>query len=290
MPRPANRGAAWFGGALTAFNGWNNLTVLQKKVPAKSSGQGKYLNRLSMRNLRCFCLVVCCCMIVFGCDKAGTYQNPYYNRMKKLADQVEADPKDKTALSKLEGYTKSWDEWDRFYAYGSIYMLAGKNIGGCRDELIPYIDNALKDPDQATRREAASAICDIGATAVEQTLPTLLQIIQKYQEEDDVWFSIIAVGQLQNRDGSAKALPILFKAAHTPPPEGTQEEAPQMRYYALDSIEKLAKTNGLNVIGDLETLMNESSLPYKTRVASVISELDSTNSAAQVVLTNSIPK
>ncbi len=242
-----------------------------------------------MRNLCGFCLVICC-MIVLGCDKADPYQNPYYNRMKKLADQVEADPKDKTALRRLENYTKSWNEWNRFYAFGNIYILAEKNIGGCRDELIPYIDNALKDQDQATRREAASAICEIGGTTVEQTFPTLVQIIQKYQEYDDVWFSIMAVGQLRNRDASAKVLPILFKAAQTSPPKGTQDEAPQMRYYALESIEKLATNNGLNVIGNLEKLMNESSLPYKNRVAKVISELDSSNSAAQAVLTNLISK
>ena len=80
-------------------------------------------------NLRYFCLMACC-LSVFACGKASSYENPYYDRMKKLTDQVEADPKDKTALHKLESYTKGSDEWDRFYAYVSIYILAGKNVGG----------------------------------------------------------------------------------------------------------------------------------------------------------------
>jgi HEAT repeat protein len=228
------------------------------------------------------------CVVVLGCSKNRALQNSYYDRMKNLADQFEANPSDKAALRKLERYTQNWNEWNRFYAHVYVYELAVKNIGGCRAELIPYIDKALSDPDQATRREAASTICDIGGTAVEQTLPALLQIIQKYQECDDVWFSIEAVSQLRNSTAAAKVLPVLFKVAQIPPPKGTQDEAPQMRVYALDAIEEIAKNNGLNVVDDLEKVKDGSEGSYKIRLGKVIAELERTSSASQSVVTNSI--
>jgi HEAT repeat protein len=239
-----------------------------------------------------YLLLITFCLV--GCKKEikeiRLDENPYYDRMKKLANEAQANPNDKTALRKLEKYTTDSDEWNRYYAYGYLDMLAVQNVGGFQAELIPYMDTALKNPDQAVRREAASTICDIGAIAVDKTLPTLLNIIQKDQENDDVWFSTKAVGKLENPQKAQSILPVLLKVAGVPPPEETQDEAPQVRYYALDSIIELAKKNNLNAIPDLEKLLSVSKSPYKERVAKAILELNPTNEAAKKVLNSAAVK
>ena len=233
-----------------------------------------------------YLLLITFCLV--GCKKENGLYNPYYDRTKKLSDEAQANPADKTALHKLEKYTTDSDYWNRFYAYGSLWELAIKNVGDCQNEVIPYLDKALKDPDQAIRREAASGIGEIGTVAVDKTLSTLLDTIQTEKYEDVVDFSIEAIGKLENRQKAPDALIILLKVANAPPPIGAQEEAPQARYSALNSIVSLAKINNLNAVPELEKLLNESQSPYKERVAKAILELDSTNQIAQKVL--NLPK
>jgi len=124
----------------------------------------------------------------------------------------------------------------------------------------------------------------IGSPAVDKAFAALLAIIQQGKEDDVTWSSITAIGKLENPQKAQVALPILLKAANTPPPGGTPDEAPQIRYFALDSIKKLAKMNGLNVIPALEKLLNENKSPCKERVAQVILGLDPTNTVAQQVI------
>ncbi len=126
-----------------------------------------------------YLLSIVCFLLTVGCKKEIRLdENPYYDRMKKLADEAEANPNDKTALLKLEKYTTDNDYWNSYYAYGYLQILAIKNVGGCQNDLIPYLDKALNNTDHAIRREAASGIAAIGAVAVDKTLPTLLKIIR----------------------------------------------------------------------------------------------------------------
>lgn len=232
-----------------------------------------------------YLLLITFCLV--GCRKENGLSNPYYDRMKKLAEEAQANPNDKTALDKLEKYTTDPDYWNRYYAYCYLEELAIKNVGDCQNEVIPYLDKALKDPDQAIRRDAASGIGEIGTVAVDKTLSTLLDTIQTEKYEDVADFSIEAVGKLENRQKAPDALIILLKVANAPPPIGDQEEAPQARYAALDSIVSLSTKNDLNAVPELEKLLNESQSPYKERVAKAILELDSANQTAQKVLNSS---
>jgi|GEM_PF-4324227 hypothetical protein len=237
-----------------------------------------------------YLFLIACCLVFVGCRGKNGLYNPPYDRMKELADEAQANPNDKTALHKLEKYTTSWSYWNRSYAYGFLGQLAFQNVGGCQVELIPYFDTALKDSDYGIRQAGVQAISDIGSPAVEKSFPTLLIIIQQGKEEDVTWSSTEAVGKLENPKKAQEALPILLKAANIPPPEETQDEAPQVRYYALDSIIELAKKNNLNAVPDLEKLLVESKSPYNERVAKAILELNPTNEAAKKVLNSSAVK
>ena len=229
----------------------------------------------------CLLLVTFC---LVGCGKENDLNNPYYDRMKKLADEAKANPNDKTALHKLEKYTTDSDYWNRSYACGFLGDLAFKNIGGCQAELIPYFDNALKDVDYGVRQAGVQAIVNIGSPAVEKSLPQLINMVQQGKENDITWSATDALGKLDDPTKAQGVLRILLKAANTPPPEGTQDEAPQIRYEALDSIKELAKKNGLNAVPQLESLLNESKSPYKERVAKAILKLDPNNQVAHKVL------
>lgn len=236
-----------------------------------------------------YSLLTACCLIITGCRRESNDSNPYYERMKHLADEMRANPNDKAALRTLEKHTTDWDYWNRYYAYSFLAQLAIQNIGDCQSEVIPFYDKMLKDSDQGIRRLGAETILDM-PVAIDKMLPTLLTIIKQGKEDDVTWFSTQAVGKIESTQKAKEIIPTLLKAASTPPPEGTQEEAPQVRYYALDSIEELAKRNNLNVVPQLEDLLNESSPPYKRRVAKTILGLDSSNKAAQNVVNSSDAK
>ena len=211
---------------------------------------------------------------VIGCRGGDGYVNPYSARMTKLGKEVEANPNDKTALKKLEEYTADSDYWNRSYALHYLGYLAFRNIGGCQAELIPYFDKALNDPDYGVRQAGIQAIVEIGSPAVEKSFSKILKIIKQDREDDVTWSSIEAVGKLKNVKQAQAVIPILLKAASLPPYEGAQDEAPQIRYYALDSIANLAKNNGLNVIHELKQLLNKTKSPFKDRVAKAINELE----------------
>jgi HEAT repeat protein len=151
-------------------------------------------------------------------------------------------------------------------------------------ELLPYFNRALKDSDYGVRQAGVQAINDIGSPAVDKSFAALLNIIQHGEEDDVTWSSTEAIGKLENPKKAKEALPILLKVASTPPPEGTPDDALQVRYFALDSIKELAKKNSLNVVPSLEKLLNESKSPYKERVAKTILGLDPTNKTAQQVI------
>jgi hypothetical protein len=225
------------------------------------------------------------CFLVFGCGKTNGYDNPYHNRMKKLADEMRANPNDKTTLHKLEKYTVDSDEWNRSYAYGFLGELAFQDIGNCRAELIPYFNNALTDSDDGVRQSGIQAILDVGSPAVEKSLPNLLGMISQGKENDITWSAADALGELVDPKKAQEILPALFDAANKPPPKGTANEAPQLRYEALDSIKMLAQKNNLNVVPDLEHLLIESKPSYAERVAKAILELDSTNRMARQFIT-----
>jgi hypothetical protein len=227
----------------------------------------------------CFLLVVFC---LVGCSA-----NPYLDKTKKLSDEFKANPADKTALLKLERYTTSSDFWYRSYALGFLGELAFQNVGGCQTELLPYFDNALKDSDYGVRQSGVQAICDIGSPAVEKSLPELIEMVKQGKENDITWSATDALGKLTDTKKAQEILPILLKAANMLPPEGTPDEAPQVRYEALDSIKELATKNHLNPIPDLVKLLNESSSSYKERVAKIILKLDSTNQVALTVINSS---
>ena len=228
-------------------------------------------------------LLAACSIIILsalGCGN-GTGSNPYHERMKKLSEQVKANPSDKTALNKLKSYTRSWDYWNRSYAYGYLAELAEQNVGGCQAELIPLFGKLLEDSNQELRRRGAETILDIGSPAVDKTLPALLKLLRKGEEDDVTWFSTEALGKLENPEQARDIMPDLLKAASSRPPAGTQDSAPQVRYYALDSIKELATKNKLNVVPQLEHLMATAESPYKESVAKTILALDPTNAAAK---------
>lgn len=223
-------------------------------------------------------------LIGVSCRKDDTYQNAHFDRMHALADQFRTNPSDQTPLLKLKQFAAGSGYWDKVYAYSSLEMLAFDNVGGCRTEIIPLLGTALKDSDQAIRRDAVSAISQIGAVAVESNFPLLLKIVRDAKEEDVTWFSAEALGKLDNREKAPEALAVLLKAAKTPPPAGTQDEAPQLREFAFGAIAQLARINGLNVILQLEQVMDSTPGSYKQRVAKFILEIDPKNTEASRVL------
>jgi HEAT repeat protein len=119
---------------------------------------------------------------------------------------------------------------------------------------------------------------------VNETISSLLGIIEKGEEDDVTWAATDAVGKLQDPQKAPGVLTVLLKAANTPPPVGTQDEAPQLRYEALGAIVELAKQNNLKVVSELEKLLHESQHPQKKHVAEAILKLDSTNEAARAVV------
>ncbi len=223
-------------------------------------------------------------VIAAGSIRADPVTNAYYDRMNAWAEKAKANPKNKTALHQLEELTASTEFWTRYYAYVFLFQLAIEDVGGYRAEIVPYFDKALEDPDPAIRREAAEAILEIGAVAVDREMSLLLKIVDKSEEDDITWFSTEALGKLGNQEKAREALPVLLAAANKAPPAGTQVEAPQVRYYALDSIGQIAKRHGVNPIPQLEKIMDSNESPYKDRVAKVILELEPTNKKAQQVL------
>lgn len=240
-----------------------------------------------MKSIHKLMFIGCLLAAAVGCGQEGGSLNPYYDRMKKLAEEAKANPGDRTALDKLKRYaTADSDYWNRSYAYGSLGELAAKNVGGYQSELIPLFDKLLKDSDPGLRRRGAETILSIGPNAVSETLPSLISIVQQGKEDDVTWFSARALGMLETRKEALESLPVLLRAAGTPPPAGTQDSAPQVRYYALNSIKELATRNKLDVIPQLEELLSASVAPYKERVAKTILKLDSSNRAAQRVITN----
>lgn len=220
-------------------------------------------------------------MAATGCGREDEAYNPSYDRMKKLAEEAKANPSDRHALDKLKGYADDSDYWNRSYACGSLAELAIHNVGGYRAELIPIFDKLLKDPDPELRRRGAETILSIGPAAVDKTVTSLETIVQRGMEDDVTWFSTQALGQLENPEKVRQVLPILLKAAGTPPPVTTPDSGPQIRYYALDSIIQLASKNKLDVLSQLRELLNSSSGTYKERVTKAISKLDRQDRVAQ---------
>lgn len=213
-------------------------------------------------------------------EKKGASYNMYYDKTQELTIQFESNPADKSALIKLEDYSRHSSYWYRSYAYGSLGELALKNVGNCRAELIPYFDNALRDSDYGVRQSGVDAILDIGSPAVEGSLPELIGIAEQGKEDDITWTALEALGELKNQKEAQKLLPLLLKTALKLPPDGTPDEAPQVRYEALDAIGELAENNSLNCISELEDVMNKSNSSYKGRVAKVVLDLDPTNKMA----------
>jgi hypothetical protein len=234
-----------------------------------------------MKIIRSLLLIGFLIMTAAGCGRKDGAYNPYYDRMKKLAEEAKANPSDRHALDKLKRYADGSDYWDRSYACGSLAELAIQNVGGYRAELIPIFDKLLKDPDPELRRRGAETILSIGPAAVDKTVTSLVAIVQRGTEDDVTWFSTQALGQLENREKAQQVLPILLKAAGTPPPNTTPDSAPQIRYCALDAITQLAAKNKLDVLSQLRKLLNSSSGPFKERVTKAILKLDRQDSVAQ---------
>lgn len=230
------------------------------------------------------CLLIL--LSAFGCGNGTESSNPYYERMKKLGEQAEANPSDRTALNKLKEYATDSDYWNRVYAYGWLGDLAIKNVSGCQAELIPLFGKLLENSDPALRRSGAETILGIGSAAVDKTLPSLLKVIQQGREDDVTWFSTQALGKLEKSEKARDILPDLLNAASRRPPAGTQDSAPQVRYYALNSIKQLATKNKLNVIPQLEKILSAAESPYKARVAETILALDPGNTSAQQAISS----
>ena len=221
-----------------------------------------------------------------GCKKENGLYNPYLDRMRKFQKESEANPNDHTALHKLEKYTTDSDYWNRYYAFSCLGELAKENTGNCRQEVLPYFDKMLKDSDGGIRRMGAEKLLDM-PSSVGELLPTLLNIVKLGKEDDVTCFSAEALGKLEDPKLISQAFPVLFEAAKKSPPEGTPDEAPQVRYYVLDSITELAKKDNVNAVPQLEQLLSKSQSPYKVRVAKSILELDAANKAAKEILNSS---
>lgn len=243
-----------------------------------------------MKSIMILLFVYTLVLMSISCRKDDTYQNPHYDRMHALADQFRSNPSDQTPLLKLKQFAAGSDYWDKVYAYSSLEMLAFDNVGGCRTEIIPLLGTALKDADHAIRRDAVSAIRQIGAVAVESTLPLLLEIVRDAKEDDVTWFSAEALGKLDNREKAPEVLAVLLNAASTPPPDSTQDEAPQVRGFALEAIAHLAKVNNLEIITQLEQVMNSTAGSYKQRIAKFILRLDPKNTGALHILNPDLGK
>ena len=220
-----------------------------------------------------YLFLIAFCLTSFGCKRENGYHNPYLDRMKKLADEARANPSNKTALEKLKAHTTDSDNWDQYYAFSFLGELAKENVGNYREELLPYFDKMLKNSDQSIRRMGVEKLLDMPAE-IDKFLPTLLNIVQQGKEDDVTWFSTEALGKLENPKLIDEALPVLLKALKTPPPEGTPDEAPQVRYDALDSIKELAQKTKIDVVPELQKISQASKSPFKERVAETILELN----------------
>lgn len=224
-----------------------------------------------------------------GCNGKSEFYNPYHVRMKKLADKARAKPNDKAALHALENYTHDSNYWNRCYAFGFLGELASENVGGCQPEVLPFIGKALNDADPGVRRTGGEAILDIGAPAVAKFLPTLLRIVADGKEDDVTCFVTKAVGKSDTRQLAQEALPTLLSAASKAPDPGVPESAPQIRYYALDSIVALANNHLVPAVPELVTLLANSPSPYNLRVAKAILAIDPSNASARAVSENQQP-
>jgi hypothetical protein len=225
-------------------------------------------------------LTIAACVIIASCEKKNGNENSYPGRMRELADAFQANPKDLAPLHRLEQYTTDSDYWNRSYAYGQLGSLAMRNVGGCQPELIPYFEKALNDPDHGIRQAGIQAISDIGSPAVQKACAVIIRVIYQANEDYVTWLCAQSLGELQDKDKLSEALDALFAAARAVPPAGTPEQAPQLRYYALDSIEKLGSRNKLPLVPRLEPLLGEGDSFYKKHVAGIILKLDPSNEAA----------
>lgn len=77
------------------------------------------------------------------------------------------------------------------------------------------------------------------------------------------WLAAEALGNVTDHEKARKAFDILILTSSIAPPAGTSDDAPQLRYYALDSAAKLARLHSFDIksiealLGKVDEIHNE---------------------------------
>jgi HEAT repeat protein len=170
--------------------------------------------------------------------------------MKVLADEALAAPSGRSALQELKRTFKEGQYWDRYYALVFLGRIAEQRGGSMREEIVPTLIVALKDTEGTIRRVAASAIREIGSEAADKAIPELLAIVERGEEDDVTWFAAAALGKVTDKQSLPRVVAILGLALKRP--GVMQDGGPQLREYALASMESIGRIERTLVLAELE--------------------------------------
>lgn len=208
-----------------------------------------------------------------GCGPSWRDDEALIRELQILQEKVEANPGDTESLREIIAYTDDRNFISRANSI-AIVGLIGTSQPSLLDEFVlPCLKRGLRDNDPGVRRVSAAAFTDIAPDAVAKAVPEMvIHLRRKDAENEDVLaFLIEALGRAGQ--SAASAVPIITEFLEREPPAGVQDEAPQLRIYAADSLGNIGSPAADDAIPKLTQTLSDPNPYFQMAAAKAVLKL-----------------
>ncbi len=218
-------------------------------------------------------IIICFIFIInSGCG----YENQYYNEMKLLSEKIESDPEEIDSWNKLIDFTNSPSFWNKHYAYTFLADLRIKGYNNEELNIDSIFIKGLQSSDIDIMKLCFHPIEVLGEPLISQALPTLKDILYKETRYELLLGAVLAISNLNDYSEAKEIIKRLSVIANKPQSKDIQDEAPQIRYFALESAKKLILKHKIfdsKTIQSIENLLNTDNDYYRKKINKVLSEI-----------------
>jgi len=208
-----------------------------------------------------------------GCS----YNNSHYEEMKVIEDAIRKDNNNKEHWNLLTKASNSSNYWDRFYAFSSLSSLRKSNIKDPNNKIDDLIIKGFFSADYEIKKICLYSISAIGEPLLSRAMPQFIEILSRHEENDLTWSVIEALSLIEDKKQAHQLIKQLIKACHNPPYEGAQDEAPQIRHFALESAKELIIKHRIydkNIIDSFKDLLKIENDYFRRMVAEAITKIE----------------
>ncbi len=219
------------------------------------------------------CAAAMSILLLLGCGRNWRDDQAEVEELRTIQEHIKEHPDDVAAIRTIIAKT---DDRSFITRANSIAVLG--NIGVVQPSLLdefvlPYLKKGLRDNDPGVRRVSAAAFTDIAPDAVAKAVPEMvIHLRRKDAENEDVLaFLIEALGRAGQ--SAASAVPIITEFLEREPPAGVQDEAPQLRIYAADSLGNIGSPAADDAIPKLTQTLSDPNPYFQMAAAKAVLKL-----------------